>query len=82
MKQIRSFIEVLSRHFVNEDPEVSQKSWNLFKLLTSDKKEIENALAIPSVQQKLYLIPKEDDYKIEIVQLNIGDKINEKIFKI
>ena len=29
-----------------------------------------------------YLIPKEADYKIEIVQLNIGDKINEKIFKI
>lgn len=87
MKQIRSFIEVLSRHFVNEDPEVSQKSWNLFKLLTSDKKEIENALAIPSVQQKLYLIPKEDDFiglknllelSIKIIQGNnfeLQDKI-------
>ena len=51
---------------------------------TNDFKFNEIKKEIPLIIDKSldYLIPKEADYKIEIVQLNIGDKINEKIFKI
>ena len=77
IKEVVYYLEIKNKLIVNSLIKNKEDFTNDFKF-NEIKKEI------PLIIDKSldYLIPKEADYKIEIVQLNIGDKINEKIFKI
>ena len=68
-KKLSNFCEVI---YVTTSKEKNMSTYN----------EIKKEIPLIIDKSLDYLIPKEADYKIEIVQLNIGDKINEKIFKI
>ncbi|KAH0789202.1 hypothetical protein GPJ56_006872 [Histomonas meleagridis] len=91
MSQIKPFMESVASHFLDSNPNISQKSWNFFLQLTSNHNVLLDAIKIPNVKTIMTSIANKDhitslknllSFSIEIFQSKDGNELKKQIIEI